>query len=359
MSNDLERYLVQKCTEKGNAIRATLELFPLCNMNCQMCYVRHSKEEAEALGGIKPVSYWKEFIPEMKKMGILFVTLIGGEPFLYPGIEELYEELYKNGFYISLTTNATMLAKGLPKWLSKRVPRYVTVSLYGGSDATYEFVTGDRNGFMKTIQGIENLLQAGIPVKLNYVVLEENRQDLEKIVQLKEKYQLPLLATAYCFPHTRKQVKESECYKRLSPMECAKAEWDILRLSMPEKYHQKLKYFSEENFSQNTTQHTQSISCHAGRSTFWITWQGKMAICGTMKSFTVEAIPGKLNECWEELKNQVKAIRLSEKCAKCEKREICHVCASIMEAETGSVEKCPEYLCKITDEMIRLSKELV
>lgn len=357
MSNDLEQFLIHKATRKGTPIKATFELTPFCNMNCAMCYVRHSMEEIQAEGGLHTVDYWKSLIPEMKDMGILFVGLIGGEPFLYSGLQSLYEELFANGFYISITTNATLLAQGIPDWLAQKQPRYVTVSLYGASDETYKKVTGNPKGFTQTIRGIEHLLAAGIPVKLNYVVVEENKQDLEAIIRIKEKYQLPLLATAYCFPQARRYQKTG--YQRFSPRECAEEEWRIKELEKPEQYESMLQYYAAEAFRQDTPKRSEKISCQAGRSTFWITWKGDMVPCGMMNQMTIQNEAGHMKENWEELKKQAGVVKLSSKCATCKKREVCHVCAAAMEAETGSFEGCPDYLCQVVDEMIDISKKKI
>lgn len=355
MSNDLERYLIQKATSTSTPIKATLELTPLCNMNCQMCYIHHSYSETKELGGVKSGDYWESLIPEMKELGILFVALIGGEPFAYPGLQSLYEKLYKNGFYINITTNATLLSEKIPEWLKSIPPRYVTVSLYGASDKTYEKVTGNPQGFTQTIKGLERLLQAKIPVKLNYVIVPENKNDLQSVYQIKEKYQLPILATSYCFPQTRR--KKKVVYDRLTARECAMEELRIVKLNKPDKYREWICYLAERNYKQNTAKHTEHMYCHAGKSTFWISWQGDMMPCGMIDNISIKTCAGRMKETWEELKRRTAGIRTAYKCAKCENREICSVCPAIMEAETGSMENSPDYLCEITDEMIHLGIE--
>lgn len=355
MSNNFEQYLIQKATVKRTPIRATLELTPLCNMNCKMCYVRQNIDEVHQKGGIKPVSYWKDLILEMQKMGVLFVTLIGGEPFLYPELETLYSSLCQSGFYISITTNATLLANGIPSWLEEQPPRYITVSLYGASDKTYEKVTGNPKGYSQTIQGLENLLKAKIPVKLNYVSLPENEKDMKDLFGLSEQYGLPLLAASYCFPLVRREYKAS--FKRLTAQECAKKELEIWKLKQDDEYISQISYLSEGKFQLKTRRHTEHMYCHAGKSTFWINWQGQMMACRMIESISVETFPGKLSESWEMLKKCTENMVISPECARCEKREACPVCPAMMEAETGSVEKRPEYLCQMTDELIQLCKE--
>ena len=355
MSNDLEQYLVQKASAIGTPIKATLELTPLCNMKCKMCYIRHSMNEMQEQGGLKPVSYWKSLISEMKEMGVLFVALIGGEPLTYPGISSIYEELVKNGFYVNLTTNGTLLSESIPMWLKKHPPRYVTVSLYGASDTTYEAVTGNKNGFSQTIAAIKRLLQAKIPVKLNYIEIPENMQDLEAIFALKNYYQLPILATSYCFPQVRKDNVSPGI--RFSPRDCAVEELRIRQLNAPEQYENFCHYLASGYFEVNTVKHTNKIYCHAGNSTFWITWQGNMVPCGIMKNISIRAEQNTLQESWSLLKEKISCVQTSPKCAVCRKREVCQVCPAIMEAETGQINGCPDYLCQMTEEMIRYCAE--
>lgn len=136
MSNDLEEYLISHADQKGVPIKATFEVTPLCNMACHMCYIRHTAAEVREEGGLKHVSFWKGLIPQMKKLGVLFVALIGGEIFTWDGLEELYTELHKSGFYLNFTTNGALLENGIPDWLKEKKPRYVTVSLYGACEET-------------------------------------------------------------------------------------------------------------------------------------------------------------------------------------------------------------------------------
>ncbi len=354
MGNDMEKYLLQKASAMNTPVKATLELTPLCNMNCRMCYVRHSEKEADSHGEIKPLDYWLDLIPELKDMGVLFAALIGGEPFLYPDLKYLYEALHNNGFYINLTTNGTLLAHEVPEWIIDHKPRYITVSLYGAANETYEKVTGNPRGYTQAMQGIKNLMHAGIPVKLNYVVLPENRNDLEQIFEIKKELDIPLLASAYCFPPVRKA--KSASFERLTAEDCAEEELKIMKYSDPDQYLSKISHIAGESYQQDTARHKEHIYCHAGNSTFWITWQGKMVPCGMMKSIGYSAEKGKLKINWELMKQDIAEKKICHSCAVCERREICQACPASMEAETGQLDGRPEYLCRAARHMIDLCK---
>ena len=52
-------------------------------------------------------------------------------------------------------------------------------------------------------------------------------------------------------------------------------------------------------------------------------------------------------EAWSELTRVSAAQRLSGTCTGCQNRRICHSCAAMAMAETGSVSGIPKYLCEM------------
>ena len=86
----LERRLVHKAKNSRIPINGSIELLPLCNMNCDMCYVRLSRTEMEAQGRLRTLDEWLDIAEEMRKAGTLFLLLTGGEPLLYPDFKQLY-----------------------------------------------------------------------------------------------------------------------------------------------------------------------------------------------------------------------------------------------------------------------------
>ena len=45
--SSLERAMIARARETKTPINGSIELLPLCNMNCGMCYVRLSRQEME------------------------------------------------------------------------------------------------------------------------------------------------------------------------------------------------------------------------------------------------------------------------------------------------------------------------
>ena len=80
----IEERLCNAATQKRIPLGGSLGLLPLCNMKCDMCYVRLSREEMNQKGRIRSGEEWLELARQMKDAGTLFILLTGGEPLLHP-----------------------------------------------------------------------------------------------------------------------------------------------------------------------------------------------------------------------------------------------------------------------------------
>ena len=98
----------------------------------------------------------------------------------------------------------------------------------------------------------------------------------------------------------------------------------------------------------------EGMKCRAGKSSFWINWQGKMTPCVFLDNVAIDVFENGFSKSWNYIVQESNKIFLSSDCASCDKREVCQVCPAASYSETGSFEKKPEYLCTLTDEMIRI-----
>ena len=106
--SSIEQKLFMWAESRKEPIYGVLELTPMCNMNCDMCYVRLSREEMDNQGKMLSLERWLELAREMKDAGVLFVLLTGGEPLLYPWFKELYLELLNMGMVVTVNSNGTL-----------------------------------------------------------------------------------------------------------------------------------------------------------------------------------------------------------------------------------------------------------
>lgn len=78
-----------------------------CNLRCKWCYAKSTKCNTE---DIMPLNLAKELINFSKTISAKSITLIGGEPTIYPSIFELIKYVKTNGLRSTLVTNGYLLS---------------------------------------------------------------------------------------------------------------------------------------------------------------------------------------------------------------------------------------------------------
>ena len=351
-SSELVEFLHRKADAAGIPISGVFELTPMCSMNCRMCYVRMSAEDVQKSGKrLRTVEEWIALAEELKAQGMLLLLLTGGEPFTYPGFRELYTRLRGMGFVLSINSNATLIDDETVAWLKENPPQRINITLYGASDETYMRLCQHPTGHTVVTHAIEALQDAGINVKLNCSVTPDNVCDLEEIIRYSDERKLILQATSYMFPPLRKDAASVGHNNRFSAEECARVEArirclqrgreDLLRYCESVEQHCPLE--DDATFDCEGD----GVRCRAGKSTFWLTWDGRMLMCAMMDqpSFDLSEMPAA--EAWEKLRAATREIHLPPECAACDAKDACRSCAAMVYTETGCYDKKPQYRCDL------------
>ena len=128
-STTIERRLIQDAAQKRIPINGSIELLPLCNMRCDMCYVRMDRQEMESKGRLRTAEEWLEVARQMRDAGTLFLLLTGGEPLLYPGFRDLFAELKRMGMILTVNTNGTLIDEDWADFFAKNKPRRINITV--------------------------------------------------------------------------------------------------------------------------------------------------------------------------------------------------------------------------------------
>lgn len=357
--NHVTNTLFSKASGIHVPISGTFELSPLCNFSCKMCYVRKTPLEVQQHDRQQMTKeQWLSIARDAREQGLLYLLLTGGEPFLWPDFWELYEELSKMGFILSINTNGSLIDENVVKRLLQNPPSCVNVTLYGASDETYHALCGAKNAFLKVDRAIKLLKDAGIMVKINCSMTPQNKHDIEKIVQYAKEKELILSTNAYMFPPIRRDASSVGKNERFTPAECV--HYNLQRYRMQhgeERYEEYLENVRKGSvyplgLEENCVDSRDGrIRCRAGKASFWITWDGFITPCGMMTEPKVDLTDKSFSEAWNVLTDMSEKIKLSGVCASCRNQKICNACAAMALAETGSTEGIPRYLCEMVEEL--------
>lgn len=356
----LSRYLHSQAAKRGVPAAANFELTARCNFNCPMCYVHLNQEDQEAHGRELTAQQWIDLAQQAVDAGVIFVLLTGGEPFVRKDFFEIYHAMKRMGLMISINTNGSMLEGPIRQHLIDDPPFRVNISLYGGSNETYSGMCG-QPAFDRVVENVRALKEAGIDVRLNVSVTPYNRHDQEAILRQAEKLGVHVKLSSYMYPAVR--ICEDACGygNRLTPEEAARAavDWDLYRFDQETfaRRAEAIRSLKRVEQPECAAQLGEGISCRAGRSAFWVTWNGTMLPCGMMTGPVAYPLETGLQRAWETIRDASAQIRLPEKCSRCPKKELCPSCAATSVTETGRFDGVPEYLCTMTDEIIRLTTE--
>ena len=354
-----ERQLFERAAKQKIPLYGCLELLPLCNLNCDMCYVRLSREEMAAKGQLRTAEEWLSLADEMKKAGTLFLLLTGGEPLLFPDFKYLFKELQKMGMILTLNTNGTLITEEWAAFFAENKPRRINVTLYGSSDETYERLCHIRNGYQKTIQGIHLLQSHNLDVKINGSLVKSNFNDRMDIIRLGKDLDIPVRIDTYMYPATRERNQPYNLQSRLAPETAAKARAEILKAEMGDDLFR--QYASQTLERALNTPPGESVpgrmTCRAAQSSFVINWQGYMRSCIVLNSPQSPVFEVGLKAAWEEIVQKTQEIRTSSKCNSCTLRTVCITCAASAMAECGSCDAAAGYVCQYTKTFIQCLKE--
>lgn len=348
VESDVSLYMHQKAGRLGIPVSGNFELTPRCNFNCKMCYI-HSENKGMKKNELSAAD-WLRIGKDAADSGMVFLLLTGGEPLLREDFAEIYTGLKKQGLMISVNTNGSLLEGEILKLFEKEPPTRLNISLYGADDSTYENLCENRC-FSRVAKNIETVVGMGIQVKLNYSITPYNCDDMAEIYSFAKKLKLHVQSSSYMYPPLRSgQTEYGENQGRFSPEEAAfyriKSEQLYLGAQRFEQKAEKLKKYICDTSSKPMKKDCRS-HCRAGRSNFWVDWQGNMGMCGMIPaSENNNVLKNGFSQCWENVKKEADGIRLPEKCSECKYSAICNICAAVCLCETGSYSEAPEYLCK-------------
>ena len=347
--SDLVRFLSLKSRDAGIPFSGHFELTPLCNFNCQMCYVHMTKEQ---MGNevVLTVDQWKDLICQAWQAGMFVCTLSGGECLVYPGFEEIYLYLQNLGCGISVLTNGYLLDDRMVRFFQANKPISIQITLYGWNDDVYERVTGQR-AFGRITDNIRKLQDAGINVSISITpsrylgedVLETLRTayDLTKNVIINPVLTAPRKETG------RTGVGDDadlDLYVRL------------YRLQAELEKRPTVKPFEGElpeagGPCHECTKH--GIKCGAGRSNFSIDWKGLMSFCISLDAVQFSPREEGFLNAWKKLNQAAKDWPTNApECDGCPYKSVCINCAAY-ENQFAEPGKQPLMLCERTKYFVR------
>lgn len=138
-----------------------------CNLNCYGCYAGEYSKKDDL-----PFNVIDRILTEAKEMGIYFITISGGEPFIRKDMLDLYEK--HNDMYFQIYTNGTLIDAESAFRLSELGNILPCISVEG-----FERETEKRRGkgaYRKILGAMDNLSDSGCLFGFSATATRENNE---------------------------------------------------------------------------------------------------------------------------------------------------------------------------------------
>ncbi len=140
-----------------------------CNLRCAGCYAANYSQKDDL-----EFEVIDRVITEGEEMGIFWVTILGGEPFVSQDMWEIYKK--HNDVFFQVFTNGTLVDKETARKLAEVGNVLVIFSVDGFEEDTD--VRRGKGVFKKVMQGMDNLGEVGVPFGFSSMVTSQNMETI-------------------------------------------------------------------------------------------------------------------------------------------------------------------------------------
>lgn len=166
---------------------AYLELTYACNWRCVFCYnPRH--HDLRGMGR----EAWIAVLDSLRAIGVLQVTLTGGEPLAHPAFFEIARAARERAFALRIFTNGTMIESAeTARAIAALNPFSVEISLHGATPDVHDATTQRTGSFVRMWRAIDLLGDEGVRLSLKAPVTSINEHQIDEMIQLAASRRLP------------------------------------------------------------------------------------------------------------------------------------------------------------------------
>lgn len=326
-----------------------LEIISKCNERCIHCYIPHD----DKISAMEPDLFYN-ILNQSFNMGVLNLTLSGGEPMLHKNFCDFLRKCREYDFSVNVLSNLTLLDDKIIKEMKMNSLLSVQVSLYSMDSNIHDGITQMKGSFRKTKSAILKLIENDIPLQISCPIMKQNKNCYTEVVKWAEKYKIHVGDDYGIIGDYNQTTKNLSC--RLSIDEIKEVINE--KVENDEKYLEQIETAAEKK--QNIT--ANDSICTVCRSTICIMNNGSVYPCEGWQNYIVGNVnETSLNDIWNnsEKVQYLRGLRNQDfpKCILCPDKEFCTMCMvrNANENPKGDPLVVNEFFCSIA----KLNKEIV
>jgi len=158
-----------------------LTLLYNCNLNCPWCYAGKACSKSSFMDYSTAV----KLVDLLSDIGVKTITLIGGEPTLYPQLEQLLKYINSKNITATIVTNGLLLAdQDYVERIVQCGANSFSLSIKGYSDDEYRVISNGKQNIQSVFKAIKNISSySGVNLKISYVLMQDNISDFVKMIE--------------------------------------------------------------------------------------------------------------------------------------------------------------------------------
>lgn len=324
-------YFYNKAFNKNRAVSVMIELLTKCNLRCEHCYLPSHANSGLSYDRVK------DLLLELRELGVVNVSLTGGEIFLRDDLFEIIETARSLYMRVFLLSNGTLLdSEKITRLKQLHVSEFST-TIFSMNPEIHDSITQKKGSLSVLLNNLKELKETGITIRVKTPLMKKN---LENFLEIK----------TFC------DINGFEYF--VSPLIFSKNNGDN---SPKELRIQDRKLYSTmeiiDSITRNDHLHINDVPCAALFYSFAIDCQGDVHPCNSFLYKVGNIYQQSLRDIWyssKELK-LIKSIRNSDLkcCNECECKSQCDRCPGMVFMEDKSLFTCDHFAKKLAE--IRLS----
>lgn len=326
-----------------------IEITSKCNERCIHCYIPHENKTSS----IAP-EFFYDILKQAKNMGVLHLTLSGGEPMSHKNFYDFLRKCREYDFSVNVLSNLTLLDNKILNEMKANPLLGVQVSLYSMNPNTHDEITQKKGSFEKTKNAILKLIENDIPLQISCPIMQQNKNCYDNVIKWAETYKVHAGDDYVIIAKYNHTTNNLNC--RLSINEIK--ELINSKVSNNTKYFEKIELEAEKKKSITPN----DFVCSICNSSICITDNGNVYPCAGWQGYVVGNVKEtSLREIWDnsEKVQYLRNLRKRDfpKCLQCNDKEFCTMCMvrNANENHIGNPLIVNEYFCNIA----KLNKEMV
>ncbi len=308
----------------GVPVALTFQVTDRCNYRCVHCYQEHSERPELPTEKILGV------LEELAEIGVLFLTLMGGEYFMHPDADRILQRAHELGFSLRVLTTGHHIHDRRADFLATLRPLQIDLSIYGPRPELHEAITNQAGSWQRTCDAARRLIARQIPVLLKTPVMDFNAAHVAELREL-----------------AREIGAMFTCDPKITAMENSDQAPVALRMSgatLADFYRHSEKNLGTHMGEVLATDQARSLDqtpCGAGQQSCAINPQGEVWPCNALPIAMGNVGEQRFRDIWfgsvplEEIRNLTWAA-LSE-CRVCPLRSFCQRCHAMALLEQGEM----------------------